>query len=106
MPVPVPGVVAVDEAQPAWFAMDFAAGEAVEPVLDAPEVPAATARARMLAIASVLRHLHTTDPRTPALDGPEPAGPAGELARWSRTMHAVPARATAWSRGVVDAVGV
>lgn len=88
--VPVPGVVAVDETQPAWFAMDFAAGEAVEPVLDEPEVPAATARARMLEIASVLRRLHATDTRTPGLDAPEPLDAAGELERWSRTLRAVP----------------
>ncbi|WP_033324771.1 phosphotransferase family protein [Streptomyces yerevanensis] len=88
--VPVPGVVAVDETQPAWFAMDFAVGEAVEPVLDESEVPAATARARMLEIASVLRRLHATDTRTPGLDAPEPLDAAGELERWSRTLHAVP----------------
>ncbi|MFH8572978.1 phosphotransferase family protein [Streptomyces sp. NPDC017993] len=90
-PVLVPGVAVVDEAQPAWFAMDFADGEAVEPVLDEPGVPPATARARMLAIASVLRQLHATDLRTPGLDAPEPLAAAGELERWSRTMHAVPA---------------
>ncbi|MFF3056826.1 phosphotransferase family protein [Streptomyces sp. NPDC057909] len=89
--VPVPGVAAVDETQPAWFAMDFAAGEAVEPVLDEPEVSAVTARARMLEIASVLRRLHDTDVRTPGLDAPEPLDAAAELERWSRTMHAVPA---------------
>ncbi|MGY0055682.1 phosphotransferase family protein [Streptomyces sp. LZ34] len=89
--VPVPGVVAVDETPPAWFAMDFAAGEAVEPVLDDDEVPAATARARMLEIASVLRRLHDTDVDTPGLDPPEPLDPVGELRRWSRTLHAVPA---------------
>ncbi|MFE6149890.1 phosphotransferase family protein [Streptomyces sp. NPDC057889] len=90
-PVPVPGVAAVDEAQPAWFAMDFAAGEALEPVLDDPEVPPATARARMLEIAHVLRRLHETDVDAPGLDAPPPLGAAGELERWSRTLHAVPA---------------
>ncbi|MFF2846130.1 phosphotransferase family protein [Streptomyces sp. NPDC058001] len=89
--VPVPGVVAVEDGQPAWFAMDFAPGEALEPVLDEPEVPAATARARMLEIASVLRRLHETDIRAPGLDAPEPLDAAGELTRWSRTLHAVPA---------------
>ncbi|MFA3837768.1 phosphotransferase family protein [Streptomyces aureus] len=90
-PVPVPGVAAVDETQPAWFAMDFAAGEALEPVLDDPEVPPATARARMLEIAHVLRRLHETDVDAPGLDAPPPLGAAGELERWSRTLHAVPA---------------
>ncbi|WP_425826471.1 phosphotransferase family protein [Streptomyces fractus] len=89
--VPVPGVVALDDVQPAWFAMEFASGEAVEPVLDEPEVPAATAGARMLEIARVLRRLHATDIRTPGLDAPEPLDAAGELERWSRTMRAVPA---------------
>ncbi|TLS47038.1 phosphotransferase family protein [Streptomyces montanus] len=89
--VPVPGVVAVDTTQPAWFAMDFAVGEAVEPVLDESEVPAATARARMLEIASVVRRLHDTDIHTPRLDAPEPLDVTGELERWSRTLHAVPA---------------
>ncbi|MGW6143048.1 phosphotransferase family protein [Streptomyces sp. NPDC055140] len=89
--VPVPGVAAVDEIQPAWFAMEFAAGEAVEPVLDEPEVPGATARARMLDSARVLRKLHDTDVKGPALEAPEPLDAAGELERWSRTMHAVPA---------------
>ncbi|WP_421107754.1 phosphotransferase family protein [Streptomyces sp. NEAU-S77] len=89
--VPVPGVVAVDETEPAWFAMDFAAGEAVEPVLDEHEVPDATARARMLEIAAVLRRLHTTDVDTPGLGAPAPLDAAGELERWSRTLHAVPA---------------
>ncbi|RZB14427.1 phosphotransferase family protein [Streptomyces sp. F001] len=88
--VPVPGVAAVDETQPAWFAMEFADGEAVEPVLDEPRVPPATAKARMLRIASVLRRLHETDLRTPGLDAPEPLDAAGELERWSRTMRAVP----------------
>ncbi|BBJ39253.1 aminoglycoside phosphotransferase [Streptomyces antimycoticus] len=88
--VPVPGVVAVDETQPAWFAMDFAAGEAVEPVLDDHEVDPGTSRARMLEIASVLRRLHGTDVDTPGLDAPAPLDAAGELARWSRTLRAVP----------------
>ncbi|MFE3826851.1 phosphotransferase family protein [Streptomyces sp. NPDC059092] len=96
-PVPVPGVAAVDDAPPGWFAMDFAPGEAVEPVLDTPEVAAGTARARMLEIASVLRRLHGTDLRTPGLDAPRPLDPAGELARWSRTMRAVPVELRAGS---------
>ncbi|MFB7993213.1 phosphotransferase family protein [Streptomyces sp. NPDC056002] len=89
-PVPVPGVAALDEVQPAWCAMEFADGEALEPVLDDPEVPADTARARMLEIAQVLRRLHATDIHAPGLDAPQPLGAAGELDRWSRTMHAVP----------------
>ncbi|MFC6065300.1 phosphotransferase family protein [Streptomyces ochraceiscleroticus] len=89
-PVPVPGVVAVDDEEPGWFAMEFASGEAVEPVLDEPGISVMTARARMTAIAHVLRRLHATDTRAPGLDAPDPLDVAGELERWSRTMRAVP----------------
>ncbi|WP_037568526.1 phosphotransferase family protein [Phaeacidiphilus oryzae] len=88
--VPVPGLICRDERQPAWFAMEFAPGEAVEPVLDEPAVPGATAGVRMLEIARVLRRLHAVDVRTPELGTPEPLDTADELERWSRTMHAVP----------------
>ncbi|WP_460062262.1 phosphotransferase family protein [Streptomyces sp. YKOK-I1] len=85
-PVPVPAVVAVDETEPAWFAMEFVHGEAVEPVLDTHRLDPGLCRARMLALADVLRELHGTASVevSPALD------PAGELERWSRTMRAVP----------------
>lgn len=83
--VPVPAVLATDEREPAWFAMEFVAGEAVEPVLDRPSVPGALARARMLNLASVLGRLH----RLPVAG--EATSVAGEVARWSRTMRAVPA---------------
>ncbi|MFD7923457.1 phosphotransferase family protein [Streptomyces sp. NPDC059740] len=88
--VPVPGVVCVEEEQPAWFAMEFVTGEALEPVLDDHRVPGVTARARMVAAARLLRRLHDTDVRSPVLDAPEPLDAAGELERWSRTLHAVP----------------
>lgn len=85
-PVPVPGVVAVDEEPPAWFAMEFAEGEAVEPVLDDHALTPELARARMVEAARLLRRLHDSGPVT----GEPPVGVAGELERWSRTMHAVP----------------
>ncbi|MER5449873.1 phosphotransferase family protein [Streptomyces sp. NPDC002766] len=84
--VPVPGVVAVDEGEPAWFAMEFVAGEAIEPVLDEHRPEPALCRARMLALADVLRDLHST----PGAESAQPLDPAGELDRWSRTMRAVP----------------
>ncbi|WP_406431318.1 phosphotransferase family protein [Streptomyces sp. NBC_00631] len=85
-PVPVPAVVAVDETEPAWFAMEFVDGQAVEPVLDEHRLDPGLCRTRMLALAGVLRDLHgTASPEVP-----EPLGPAEELARWSRTMRAVP----------------
>lgn len=89
-PVPVPGVVLVDEAPPAWFAMEFVDGAAVEPVLDEHDVPGALAAARMVGAARVLRRLHDLDVATLALDAPAPRDASAELAQWSRTMRAVP----------------
>jgi len=85
-PVPVPDVVAVDEREPAWFAMEFVDGEAIEPVLDDHRLDPGLCRERMLALASVLSRLHRTEVRDD-----EPLTPAGELERWNRTMRAVPA---------------
>ena len=85
-PVPVPGVVAVGEGEPAWFAMEFVDGEAIEPVLDEHRLEPGLCRRRMLALADVLRDLHGTR-RTESV---ETLDPAGELERWSRTMRAVP----------------
>lgn len=96
--VPVPGVRAMDAEQPAWFAMDFAAGEAVEPVLEVhAEIDSALARSRMLDAARILGALHavplaavaesvTASGRTM----PAATDPAGEVERWARTMRAVP----------------
>jgi len=96
--VPLPGVRARDETEPAWFAMDLVAGEAVEPVLDvSAPITAEVARVRMLAAARVLGALHAVSPAdlADAVAGigaelPAVASPAEELERWSRTMHAVP----------------
>jgi aminoglycoside phosphotransferase (APT) family kinase protein len=88
--VPVPEVVVVDEAPPAWFAMAFVEGEAIEPVLDAHELPADLVRGRMLEAARVLRRLHRLDPAALDLGRPEPRGAADELQVWARTMRAVP----------------
>ena len=85
--VPVPRVIAVDEEAPAWFAMELVAGEAIEPVLDEHALTPDLCRSRMLAAAGVLRRLHEVD--AGFLDSS--ASVAEELARWSRTMHAVPA---------------
>lgn len=88
--IPVPDVVASSAEHPAWFAMTLVPGESVEPVLDSTTLPADAVRARMLAIAAVLRRLHDLPidelalPAQPALD------PAGELERWQRTLRAVP----------------
>ncbi|MCM3849069.1 phosphotransferase family protein [Pseudonocardia sp. DR1-2] len=96
--VPVPAVVAHGDEAPAWFAMEFAQGTASEPVLEPSDTDHVLGRLRMLAAARVLGALHAVP-----VDGlvagvvraggvrPEVAGPADELARWTRTMHAVPA---------------
>ncbi len=89
--VPVPEVAVVDESSPAWFAMQFVAGEAVEPVLDEHDLAPPLARARMLEAARVLRRLHDLDVGSLRLDTPVARDATAELAQWSRTMHAVPA---------------
>ncbi|MGW3284778.1 phosphotransferase family protein [Streptomyces sp. NPDC001002] len=98
--VPVPGVVAVDEAEPAWFAMEFVAGEAIEPVLDEHSLDPELCRNRMLAVAHVLRALHATT-GTPST---EPLDPAGELDRWTRTMRAVPVELRPGAEDVLSAL--
>lgn len=87
--VPVPAVRAVDEEEPAWFAMELVAGESLEPVLDDPPVEAPLAAARMRRAAEVLPILHRVPVGTLPVDGPA-LSPADELARWVRTMAAVP----------------
>jgi aminoglycoside phosphotransferase (APT) family kinase protein len=88
--VPVPEVVAVDEQQPAWFAMEFVTGQAAEPVLDDHNLAPDLARTRMLEATRVLRRLHGVDVASLALDAPPPRDAAAELEQWSRTMQAVP----------------
>lgn len=91
--VPVPAVRASEEPAEgegqAWFAMDLVEGESLEPVLDDPAVEPAVAAARMRRAATVLPRLHAV----PLADLPvdiEPLTPFDELARWIRTMNAVP----------------
>lgn len=95
--VPVPRVVAVDETDPAWFAMDLVAGEAIEPVLDEHALAPELCRARMLAAATVLRRLHNQQCDEGRLRHAQRdegvlhrTGAGDELARWGRTMRAVP----------------
>ncbi|WP_290054713.1 phosphotransferase family protein [Amycolatopsis solani] len=95
--VPVPAVRAVDEEQPAWFAMDLAAGEAVEPVLEPDRaIDPPTARARMLTAARILGELHSVPlgaiERSVAASRPVPEVTTleAEIGKWARTMDAVP----------------
>ena len=88
-PVPVPRIVAVDETEPAWFAMEFVAGESLEPVLDDPAVEPSLAAARMRRAAEILPTLHSV-PLSVLPEGAPVFSPIEELARWSKTMAAVP----------------
>ena len=87
--VPVPGIRATDDQSPAWFAMDLVRGESLEPVLDDPAVEPALAAARMRRAAEILPALHAVPLDSLPIDG-EVLTPADELARWVRTMGAVP----------------
>jgi aminoglycoside phosphotransferase (APT) family kinase protein len=87
--MPVPAVVATDESEPSWFAMELVAGESLEPVLDEPEVPADLAAARMLRAAEILPALHDVPLDKVPVDA-DPLSPLDELGRWARTMAAVP----------------
>ncbi|MFL6061249.1 MAG: phosphotransferase family protein [Marmoricola sp.] len=87
--VPVPAVVATGEDDPAWFAMELVAGEALEPVLDDPDVDPGLAATRMLAAATLLPALHDVPLDKVPVDGP-PLSALDELGRWARTMAAVP----------------
>ncbi|ARE38005.1 acyl-CoA dehydrogenase (plasmid) [Rhodococcus sp. BH4] len=87
--VPVPRVLVVDEIEPAWFAMEFVAGESLEPVLDDPAVDPVLAANRMRRAAAVLPRLHEVDLATIA-GLADPLTPADELERWAKTLGAVP----------------
>ncbi|WP_280419430.1 phosphotransferase family protein [Nocardia carnea] len=102
--VPVPRIVAVDEAEPGWFAMEFVTGESLEPVLDDPAVEPGLAAVRMRRAAEVLPRLHAVDPAS--VPGAETAlTPADELARWARTLGAVPPELVAGGDRLLDLLG-
>src|SRR5690606_9547016 len=92
--VPVPVVRASEEPGDGegqgWFAMDLVAGESLEPVLDDPAVEPVLAATRMRRAAEVLPRLHAVPLADLPVDS-EPLSPFDELARWIRTMNAVPA---------------
>ncbi|WP_330252147.1 phosphotransferase family protein [Nocardia sp. NBC_00565] len=103
-PVPVPDIVAVDDIEPAWFAMEFVAGEALEPVLDDPAVETGLAAARMRRAAEILPRLHAIDPNT--VPGAQaPLTPDAELARWARTLGAVPPDLVAGGDRLLELLG-
>jgi aminoglycoside phosphotransferase (APT) family kinase protein len=87
--VPVPAVVATDDTEPAWFAMQLVAGESLEAVLDDPAVEPSLAAARMLRAAEILPALHDVPLDKVPVDAAA-LSPLDELDRWARTMAAVP----------------
>lgn len=87
--VPVPAIKATDDTEPAWFAMELVPGDSLEPVLDDPPVEPTLAAARMRRAAQILPRLHAVPLSALPVDG-DPLTPEDELARWSRTMGAVP----------------
>ena len=87
--VPVPAIVAVDESEPAWFAMELVEGEALEPVLDDPAVPPTLAAARMLRAAETLPALHEVPLDKVPVDA-EPLSPLDELGRWAARWRPSP----------------
>jgi len=88
-PVPVPAVVATDDSEPAWFAMQLVEGESLEPVLDDPAVEPSLASARLLRAAEILPALHDVPLDKVPVDAAA-LSPRDELDRWARTMAAVP----------------
>lgn len=110
--LPIPGVTARDEDEPAWFAMECAPGAAQEPVLDDADPVLGVVRERMIAAARILGRLHAVD--VPSLAAgisaaggraPEPLGPVDELERWTRTMQAVPPELRSGSDELLTALG-
>jgi aminoglycoside phosphotransferase (APT) family kinase protein len=87
--VPVPAVVATDDSEPAWFAMQLVEGESLEPVLDDPAVEPSLAATRMLRAAEILPALHDVPLDKVPVDAAA-LTPLDELDRWARTMAAVP----------------
>ena len=81
--------------------MELVAGESFEPVLDDPAVEPGLAAARMRRAAEVLPRLHDVDLDTvPGVEAP--LTPADELARWARTLRAVPTDLVAGGDRLLD----
>jgi aminoglycoside phosphotransferase (APT) family kinase protein len=102
--VPVPALITVDDQQPAWFAMSWAEGEAVEPVLDGKRLPAGQAHARALRSADVLAALHRVDPARLADGAPQAASLPDELDKWTAVLHAGPAEFITKGAALSDAL--
>jgi len=88
--VKVPQVLASDVGDPNQFAMSFAPGDCVEPVLDGTgDLDAVTVDARARAAARMLGALHLVPVDGGALAGVEPSAVEDELARWAAVLRVV-----------------
>ena len=87
--VPVPALITSDDAEPAWYAMSWAIGEAVEPVLDGITLAPGLASERALIAARLLAELHRVPPAE--LGAVDAVPLQNEVAKWSAVLHAGPA---------------
>jgi aminoglycoside phosphotransferase (APT) family kinase protein len=87
--VPVPALITSDDVEPAWYAMSWANGEAVEPVLDGITLAPGLASERALIAARLLAELHRVQPAE--LAAVEAVPLRDEVAKWSAVLHAGPA---------------
>jgi aminoglycoside phosphotransferase (APT) family kinase protein len=86
--VPVPALITSDDVEPAWYAMSWATGEAVEPVLDGITLAPGLAAERVAVAARLLARLHRVPPAK--LDGTDAVTLQDEVAKWSAVLHAGP----------------
>jgi aminoglycoside phosphotransferase (APT) family kinase protein len=89
--VAVPAVVFETAGPPPLFAMERAPGEALEPLLDAPDVtrPATETARRARAAVTMLAALHRYEPAAVGLGDEAADDPLGELDRWVPVMEAI-----------------
>lgn len=87
---PVPHVAASGEEEPAWFAMAFAAGDAVEPVMDDDVLDPDVVRDRWRVAAAALKSLHHVPVASPTFAAESVSTPDAELKMWAKVMAAVP----------------
>lgn len=88
--VTVPAVLFRADGTPPFFAMSWAPGEAVEPVLTDNHIDPDLTRARAVAVVEMMAALHSADPVAIGLADEPVLTVTDELDRWEKTMYAVP----------------
>lgn len=88
--VAVPEVLFRADGTPPFFAMSWAPGEAVEPVLTEDHIDAEVTRARAVAVVEMMAALHSAEPSAIGLADEPVLSVTDELDRWEKTMYAVP----------------